>query len=113
MERIGSRKGVEYLLDTSDKTGNTPKVHLKFCSKNEYDQFEHGVTSEEVLRAMVDRYTCLVEKDDSIENIRTLMFLKQAYEEMTRRNYNKLKTRSRNDSSGNGPTVQGGNQTAG
>jgi len=97
------RPGIEYLLDTSHKP--TPEgFHVTFCHKDVEGRFVNGITSEEVMKMMVNRYQHLVNKDPSTENIQALLFMKRAYEAITSRNYNKIK--NRNEHSGNGVSVQ-------
>lgn len=100
-------KGREYLLETSNtKNDSADLFQIKFCHKNEIGQFVHGVTSEEVLKMMVERYKYLVDKDGSTENIRALLHLQQAYQAITDRNYNRIKKKNRNDQPRNGIPVQ-------
>lgn len=100
-------KGREYLLETSNtKHDETDLFKVLFCHKDTAGRFIHGVTSEEILKMMVDRYKYLVEKDGSTENIRALLHLQQAYQAITDRNYSRIKKKNRNDLSGNGLSVQ-------
>lgn len=101
------QKGTEFLIDTSDRAGKGTH-HIKFCHKDSMGVFQHGVTSEGVLQMMISRYQSLVEKDDSPENIRVLLFLRQALDSVQSRNMNKLKRR--NESTGNGLPVQAGSE---
>lgn len=99
------QKGTEYLVDTSDRAAKGT-LHIRFCHKDSMGVFQHGVTSEGIIQMLINRYQALVEKDDSPENIRTLLFLRQALDSVQSRNINKL--RKRNESSGNGIPVQTG-----
>jgi len=101
------QKGTEYLVDTSDRAAKGT-LHIRFCHKDSMGIFQHGVTSEGILQMMISRYQSLVEKDDSPENIRVLLFLRQALDSVQNRNYNKMK--KRNESTGNGLSVQIGSE---
>lgn len=102
------KKGTEYLVDTSDRAAKKT-IHIVFCHKDNFGIFQHGVTSEGILQMMISRYQHLIEKDDSTENIRALLFLRQALEAVQNRNFNKLKRR--NDSSGDGLSVSSGGES--
>lgn len=97
--------GVEYTLDTSDKP-DPKEFHVKFCHKSGDGSFVNGITSEEVMKMMINRYQHLVHKDPSTENIQALLFLKRAYEAINSRNFTKIK--NRNGYQGNGVSVQDG-----
>lgn len=100
------RPGIEYLVDTSDRTPAAKPVHIMFCHKDIEERFIDGHMHEELLKMLVDRFVYLVNKKSSLSNIRTLQYLRAAYESCQQRNSDKLKRRD--GGSGNGLPVQTG-----
>jgi hypothetical protein len=99
--------GIEYLLDTSDRSAQAKKTHVKFCHKDVEGRFVDGNMNEEIIKMMVDRYVYLVNKDSSTSNIRCLQFLRQALDCCTQRNTDKMK-RKNHGGTGNGLPLQTG-----
>lgn len=100
--------GIEYLLDTSDRA-NKAVHHILFCHKNENGKFIHGVTTEVVLKMLIDRQRKLMSKDDCTENTQALLFLQQALQAIKRRNFAKMKRRD--EYKGNGLPVSAGRKS--
>jgi hypothetical protein len=85
------KPGIEYLLDTSDKPAKGV-LHVVFCHKDN-GVFKHGITSEVILKMLIDRQKHLFDKDPSTDNSRALLFLTQALQSINNRNYLKMKRR--------------------
>lgn len=103
------KKGVEFLIDTSDRLIKKP-VHIVFCHKDVEGKFQNGVTSEDLLDMLISRHSMLADKDPSHENINTLLHLRQARDWMRTRNQLKMQKRKTNDHQGNGLSVPAGGE---
>jgi hypothetical protein len=79
------KKGVEYLVDTTNRAAKET-LYIRFCHKDATTSlFINGVTSEGLMQVLIDRYNTLVQKDNSPQNVQTLLFLRHAYDSVKSR----------------------------
>jgi len=81
-------RGIKFIVFTSNRIEKEP-IHIDFCHKDKDGKFQNGITSEGLLLVLISRHKHLVYKDNCTENIRTLLFLQQAYEAIKSRKDNK------------------------
>jgi hypothetical protein len=105
---ITVESGVKYKLEKTD--GST--IDLNFCHK-ENGIFQHGITNEEVVKLLRDRFEQLLLKEDSTENHRCLIHIMQIQMHLRSRSDYKLKKHGSNGDRGNGIPVQDGVGKAG
>lgn len=99
------QEGIKYMLATSSK--NKPEsVSIVFCHRDTNGFFQEGITSEELLKCLISRHTCLVNKDNSTENITTLLHLKEALTSIKNRRDKKMIKIKNNEYSRNDIPVQ-------
>lgn len=85
---IVHKKGVHYSLVTTDNK----EVELIFCHKDKDKKFINGITDEELVRVLVDRYEHHLYRDESHTNINVMTLLKQILGFMFKRIRNKDST---------------------
>ena len=68
------KPGVHYTVTTTDGK----QINLVFCHRDENKTFIDGVTSEDILGVLLDRYRHFSGTVDSPENINTFLHLRQA-----------------------------------
>lgn len=68
------KQGHEYLLETVDGVG--PSQTLRFVEGPKEERISDGVTSEEVINALIDRHQTLNDRFPSVYNERAIASLK-------------------------------------
>lgn len=97
------KEGVHYALTTTDGK----KVQIIFCHRDDSSQFIDGITSEDLIKVLVDRYRVFSNKVDTPENINTFLHMRQALHFAQLRKKKKLERKaSENGHSGNHISVQ-------
>lgn len=71
-------------------------VDLVFCH-NKDGEFQDGLTSEEIIKVLVDRHKGFIEKADTTENLNVYTFLKQAQTWMSARRIKKYQRKRKFD----------------
>lgn len=70
---ICHRKGQIYSLVTTDNK----EIPLQFCHRNSEKKFVDGVTDEELVDVLMDRYDHHLFRDDSEQNMKVITFLRE------------------------------------
>lgn len=81
------KKGIHYIANGT----NGHSLEVVFCHKDETGKFVNGLTNEEMIDIMINRFVHLVEKASSEENIQCLLLTRQIKAGLQTRNKNKLK----------------------
>jgi hypothetical protein len=89
------KAGVCFKLKTSNRVRDE-HIDLQFCHKDHNGTFQNGITSEGMIQALLSRHEYLVAKDSSTENVRVLLFLRQAYDALKERKNNKRLSKNDN-----------------
>lgn len=95
---IVKEPGQVYTLQTAE---GMDAFDISFCRKVG-GIFVDGITNEELVNILEDRYKFLAHKTPTLENMKTLTFIQQAKEQINLRNFNKIKQQKRSVHTGNG-----------
>lgn len=83
------KEGIKYIVNSSD--GNP--VALSFCHRDEQGTFQHGLTHEQLVEVLTDRFKMLVRRSPTPSNMEVLTLLTKVGSSMKRRSKSKSASR--------------------